>query len=509
MDELITSTTNSGLSLQEITFMISVVILLCVTYVLYIGYAATRRLDAKMDLISTKTNDAFAKHLAKIESANLFSNIRDGSLSKLLEIYAVYTIDEEKRITFANENYCQLSNHKMKSILGKNFSEGWNEQQDDDFWNQVWEHLTSCHVWHGELSCKSNDGHSRWMDTFILPLSLISSEGEGYIFLGSDITDIKNNNLELSEAVKEKDKKLVEVEDLLFHSEKMASLGTISAGIAHEINLPVSYVSSNLERLCEYSEVMISAVKKLLTDHDVQEMNLTHRGKPIDMNELKYYMDDHKLLAEETFDGFTRIKTIINDLKTFSHSGSHGDPTPVDINECITTAINIASSELKYRINVVKNLQETLPKALIMESQLSQVILNMIVNAAHAIDGLGMIVVTTSTHAGNVRISVKDNGCGMPKDVRDKIFEPFFTTKDIGNGTGLGLSISHDIISRHGGSIEVNSHVGDGTEFIIDLPICIEAEKPEDNVIDKAVIQEVPVRIQSIQSNSSVCATLA
>lgn len=283
-------------------------------------------------------------------------------------------------------------------------------------------------------------------------------------------------------------KRLEETQNQLLQSEKMASIGQLAAGVAHEINNPVGFVNSNVGSLKDYMRdifSLIAAYEKLdadgATDTNDKE-NIQAIRKKIDWDYLK---QDSENLLEECADGLQRIKKIVNDLKDFSRV-DEAEWQWADIHRGIDSTINIVNNEIKYKADVVKEYGD-LPSVECIPSQINQVILNMSVNAAHSIKERGVITLRTGTANGIcdnphkqttvadepywVWLQISDTGEGMQPDVIQRIFDPFYTTKPIGTGTGLGLSLSYGIIHRHGGQIKVESHPGEGTTFTVWLPI--------------------------------------
>jgi two-component system NtrC family sensor kinase len=183
---------------------------------------------------------------------------------------------------------------------------------------------------------------------------------------------------------------------------------------------------------------------------------------------IDFIMDDVSSVIEESIEGTDRVKTIVQDLKDFSHQ-DHGKLVEYDLNQGIKSTLNIVWNELKYKAEVIQKLGE-LPLVKCYPQQLNQVIMNLLVNAAHAIEGQGKITVRTYAVDDEAVIEISDTGVGIPQENLKKIFEPFFTTKETGKGTGLGLSVSYGIVSRHGGQIQVESQVGSGATFRIRLP---------------------------------------
>jgi signal transduction histidine kinase len=261
----------------------------------------------------------------------------------------------------------------------------------------------------------------------------------------------------------------------LLHQEKLASIGQLSAGIAHEINNPAGFIKSNLASLQNYSVDVINLIKayqKLVKIIDYAE-DIADALSIIAEKEaecdIEYLMDDIPNLIKESIDGANRITKIVNGLKTFSRVDSD-TKEPVDVNECIQNTIKLVNNEIKYKAKLLVDLTN-IPVIMGYPGGLSQVILNLLVNASQAIAGFGEISITTRVEKKEIIIRVKDNGVGIAKDKIDKIFDPFFTTKGVGLGTGLGLSISAGIIEQHHGRMSVESEEGSGACFTIVLPV--------------------------------------
>ena len=267
----------------------------------------------------------------------------------------------------------------------------------------------------------------------------------------------------------------------LLQSEKMASIGQLAAGVAHEINNPIGFVKSNLGTMREYSEDLMRLLAKyqeleeaLASDKSWSEKSstcslleaLTGLKKEID---LDFVLDDYQKVVAESLEGMERVAKIISDLKDFAHI-SKGEFEETDINDGIESTLNIVWNELKYKADVTKDLGD-IPFVRCDPQRLNQVFMNILVNAAQAIEKQGKIKITTRALDGQVEIVISDTGAGIPKENRSKIFDPFFTTKEVGKGTGLGLNMAYNIIQKHKGSIHVESEVGKGTAFIIRLQV--------------------------------------
>lgn len=287
----------------------------------------------------------------------------------------------------------------------------------------------------------------------------------------SDIIRLEQMNNELEKNVEKKIKELELAQNQLLQSEKMASIGQLAAGVAHEINNPVGYINSNVSSLKRYIDDLFRVLDGYEQVNDVvKDKEVFNTVKTI-KNEVdfSYLREDIFDLISESLEGVTRVKQIVQDLKDFSHV-DEAEWQWVDLHKGIDSTLNVAHNETKYKADVIKN-YGNIPHVECMPSQLNQVIMNLIVNAAHAIEERGVITISTGCHNNEVWVAIADTGKGMSEKVQKRIFEPFFTTKEVGQGTGLGLSLSYGIIEKHGGRIELESEEGKGTTFTIWLPI--------------------------------------
>ncbi|HOJ13068.1 MAG TPA: PAS domain S-box protein [Deltaproteobacteria bacterium] len=278
---------------------------------------------------------------------------------------------------------------------------------------------------------------------------------------------LERSNEELRKAYTE----LKDAHTQVIKAEKLASIGQLAAGVAHEINNPIGFIMSNLNTLEKYLGRLLEYLGLL------EELSGQLRGEGAwetamqRRRDLKIgtILDDVMNVISESLEGAERVKKIVHDLKSFSRSDAP-EETEADLNECIESTINIVWNEIKYKARLRKDLGE-LPSVRCYPQQINQVFMNLLVNAAHAIDGSGEIIVKSREKDGWVEVSVEDTGCGIPGENLKRIFEPFFTTKEKGKGTGLGLSISYDIVRRHGGEIRVESEPGRGSTFTVRLPV--------------------------------------
>jgi signal transduction histidine kinase len=330
-----------------------------------------------------------------------------------------------------------------------------------------------------------------FLDTYIY-IILITSRGEKEdtiegLKAGADDFIVKPINVGELNARIRSGMRIVKLEDeakrasfQLHQSEKMASVGQLAAGIAHEINNPTGFVSSNLKTLSGYQENVIALLRKYR--NVISRLKSTGGESPADiLDEIReietfestidadFLVTDMVDLVRESRDGVERIKKIVMDLKDFAHPGEE-TMQEADINACLDSTLNVIWNEVKYKAEVRK-FYSTLPPVKCYPQQLNQVFMNIFINAAQAIETVGEIVITTGLDGGFVYVKIRDNGCGIEKKNLTRIYDPFFTTKDVGKGTGLGMNVVYNIIKKHDGSISVESEVGQGTEFTIHLPV--------------------------------------
>lgn len=276
---------------------------------------------------------------------------------------------------------------------------------------------------------------------------------------------------------------LGEAQAQLLQSQKLEAIGSLAAGVAHEINTPIQYVSDNALFLQDSFNDVLDLVKKIDAVVTPRATQLDDEGSSeyndaIERADIEYLADEVPSAIEETIDGVNRIAEIVRALKEFSHPGGQ-DKAPVDLNRLISNTISVSKNEWKYVADVETDFAEAMEPVQARSGPLGQAILILIVNAAQAIaetipegsDQRGTITVTTSADDAAAVITVADTGCGIPEEIREKVFEHFFTTKDVGKGSGQGLAIAHAIVTeQHGGELAFTSEVGTGTTFSVRIP---------------------------------------
>jgi two-component system, NtrC family, sensor kinase len=286
-----------------------------------------------------------------------------------------------------------------------------------------------------------------------------------------------DSNRLLEKKVVERTEELKQSYQQLELSDKLASIGQLAAGVAHEINNPIGYIHANLDTLKNYLLNIFDYAQTLemeLLKNDSKQALVAELKDKLDVD---YITDDINALVSESIEGLERVLIIIRDLKTLSHRDTGGWKES-DIHQGIETTLNIVNNKIKYKAKVIKEYAE-LPLVECNISQINQVFMNLLVNASQAIEESGTVTIRTQHNNGFVIIAISDTGSGISAENIEHIFEPFYTTKAVGTGTGLGLSLSYDIIKKHAGTLTVDSKKGTGTTFTVKLPIKkpIEEEK--------------------------------
>jgi PAS domain S-box-containing protein len=299
-----------------------------------------------------------------------------------------------------------------------------------------------------------------------------SSSRETVLLISRDITSRKSAELE---------KATMEVQ--LRQAQKLEAVGQLAAGIAHEINTPTQYISDNVRFLEEAFNSLCEILKEEggLLEEATRDTALAGRAagilQKIQAEDLDYLLSEVPKALEQSLEGLTRVSSIVKAMKIFSHPGAEGRMV-VDLNQAVENTCLVARNEWKYVSDLETDLDPALPKISCFPGEVNQMILNLVINAAHAIEAVvgssgakGMIRVRTRLVGRNALLEVGDTGSGIPANIRDKVFLPFFTTKAVGKGTGQGLAIVHSVVVKHGGTVTFESEEGKGTTFSVRLPV--------------------------------------
>ncbi len=416
------------------------------------------------------------------------SNRHVGRIVFLLDVTSREMLEQEKRlhstvirqisdgivvtdlrgvIQYSNKAVQDISGYSLSELVGQRMSLFKSGYHDADFYASLWDQLLAGNTWQGEIKNISKDGKIFDISNSITPVRNADGEITNYVSVWRDRTE------ELG------------LRQQLVKSQKFQAVGTLAAGIAHEINTPIQYVQHNVGFIKDSFEQLIGILEKVNLMVD-QCCISNDQGVCGEMTELFSKIDLEFLLKEvpesivDSQKGISQITKIVTAMKEFCHPGKGDEKESCDINKIIKNAVTVSQNEWKYAATVDLELDPDLQCVLCYPDALQQVLLNLIINSAQSIselggrdsEPLGRIDITTARIDGSLRILVRDNGPGIPTEHQHQIFEPFFTTKEIGKGTGQGLAIAYDVIvNKHGGRIDYVASAGSGATFEIQLPM--------------------------------------
>lgn len=364
----------------------------------------------------------------------------------------VWEIDEDGLYRYSSPRSETLLGYAPEEVVGRrlvDFVDKDEAQKVEEFLRQIFGNRSP--IINLEVKCLHKTGSSVFLETSAMPFYDHEGRFQGYRGIDRDITARKMASAEIHS-----------LQEQLIHSEKLAAIGQLAAGVAHEINTPLGYLRSNCNVLIEHideTSKLIALYREFVDANRKKEgeatLNLLERLDEFDKkNNIDYLVGEQLQILKESRDGLDRIKSIVAGLKEFAHTGAEKMEL-YDINDCIHDAVRLSWHEIKNVVELEKDLHE-LPKILCRPQQITQIFVNLIVNAVQAMEK-GHIWIKSSLQDGCVIVSVRDDGAGMSEVVKKQVFDPFFTTKPVGKGTGLGLSIVHGIISRHKGNISLES----------------------------------------------------
>ena len=412
---------------------------------------------------------------------------REGYTRSILEAAGegIYGVDLEGLTTFINPAGAKMLGCPPEELLGHSHHEMIHHSRPDGSPYPREE----CPIYHAFKDGKVHreDGEVFWRkDGSSFPVEYVSTpiiecgEIKGAVVTFSDITERREA---------EEQQRMMEVQ--LRQAQKLESIGQLAAGIAHEINTPTQYVSDNtrfleeafhdLGQLIEIRSHLIDSAGK----NPIPPERFKEAQELAESIDLDYLTEEIPKAIKQSREGLQRISTIVRAMKEFSHPGVE-EKTPIDINSAILSTVEVTRNEWKYHAEMVTELDASLPPIPCIPGEFNQVILNTIINAAHAIADVpgggsaerGTITIRTLRSGDWVEISISDTGTGIPESIRSKIFDPFFTTKEVGKGTGQGLAIVYSVVTdKHGGSVDIESEIGKGTTFNIRLPLVSSADK--------------------------------
>ena len=398
--------------------------------------------------------------------------------------YAIFMLDPSGRVTTWNAGAKNIHGYAAGGIISQPFSVFYSAEDLDAGRPEI---LLAQAREQGRIVdegwCLRKDGSRFWAQVTLTATRNEKGDLRGYTQITHDLTERR-----------EAEGQRHQMENKLRQAQKLEAIGQLAAGIAHEINTPIQYAEHNLRFLQE----SFTALKQLLDYYQILLISAeTGKVQPEVIKEVRSLLDkveggqlvgEIPVAIEEALQGTERIAKIVRAMKEFSHPGTGKDkPAPANINQAIESTITVARSEWKYIAEVVTEFDPAMPPVPLFVGEFNQVILNLLVNAAHAISEFvgpnsrakGTITVSTRREAGWVEVRVCDTGTGIPEDIRHRIFEPFFTTKSVGKGTGQGLALARSVIvERHHGELRFECGPGGGTCFIIRLPLNPPANHP-------------------------------
>ncbi|MEO8626808.1 MAG: PAS domain-containing protein [Betaproteobacteria bacterium] len=381
--------------------------------------------------------------------------------------------DSEHRFVRVNAAFCRLMGRTQEELIGKTNADVQPPEMAQAVYAEDDQALATEETLFFERKSLGPQGQNVWG---IASKRAISAPDGKRLVVGliADVTALKQSELDLigtNVELTQINQVLVDAQNQLLQSEKMASIGQLAAGVAHEINNPIGFVYSNLGTLDGYLRDLFSlmgAYEKLEDAPTPADVAYVHELK--DSVDLAFLRTDIPELMKESRDGITRVKNIVQNLKECSHQDQAEKWQWARLQDGLESTLTIVNNEIKYKANLVKEYAE-LPQIQCLASQINQVFMNLLVNAAHAIEQSGTITLRTGQQAEEVWVEIADSGCGITPANLKRIFDPFFTTKPVGKGTGLGLSLSYAIVQKHHGRIEVRSELGKGTAFRVVLPV--------------------------------------
>ena len=376
---------------------------------------------------------------------------------------SVVITDPQRKITYVNRKFTECTGYMADEVIGKDPQAINKGQSNTAIFQNLWATIQEGKIWRGEFCNTKKNGDLFWEAATVTPITNLKGTITHYLAVKEDITERRA------------------LEGQLRHAQKLEGIGQLAAGIAHEINTPTQFVTDNLTflrdswkstyDLLERYRQTVHAGAQALPSTVLRDLQAAEQDC-----DLPFIVAEVPRAIEQSLEGADRVAKIVRAMKEFSHPDS-ADKTATDLNKTIDSTITVARNEWKYVSELVKDFEENLPPVVCYPGDINQVVLNLIVNAAHAIkervqDGeKGRITVRTHKCADRVEISVADTGKGIPEAIRSRVFDPFFTTKEVGKGTGQGLALAYTVVvKKHGGKIWFETEMDKGTTFFVTLP---------------------------------------
>ena len=457
------------------------------------------------ELMAIESNDevgtlvtSFNKMIHNLRETTVSRNDLDDILRSMND--ALLVTDLQGQVLLANRAAANLLQIKTQDVLRRPVLSFL--QRVEGSWGESQGMFTADHgSWQGEMLWIAEDGSKIPVDVSCAPLTDSLGDVKRFILVAKDISNRKQTeeqlkgllvrSRQLTERLEEKNElletnrseleaayaELKNSQSIIFHQEKMASLGQLAAGVAHEVNNPIGFVNSNLGSLNNYLDKFSTymTAQQEVIDRLGDEASQAELAQLRRKLKLDYVLEDSRDLIQESLEGTDRVRRIVQGLKSFARMDD-AEMVVANINEQLENTINIVWNEIKYKA-VLHRQYGSLPATRCYPQRLNQVFMNLLVNAAQAIEKQGEIRVKTwCEERTTICVAITDSGCGIPPENQSRIFEPFFTTKEVGVGTGLGMSIAYEIIQQHKGHVKLESVVGQGTTFTIELPVVSDDE---------------------------------
>ncbi len=431
----------------------------------------TRTQLEHLEQVVTERTAKLQKSIAQLEEAELFLRRALDENEQLLSAISsiLIAVDGHGVITKWNDAAEKAFGIEVQNAVGKSFRDcgiQWDSNKVVDRIQGIFEQGQPGRL--DDVRFKRFDGKDRVLGLSVIPLKRNDNNGArpGYLLFGADITERRILEAQLRQA------------------QKLESVGQLAAGIAHEINTPIQFVGDNIHFLGEafrevakvlkqHSHLLATNAAGIVSLELIKQMEAT--AKEVD---LEYLTEEIPKAIGQSLEGIERVAKIVRSMKEFAHPGT-SEKVTVDLKEAIESTLVVTKHEWKYVAEMITDFDPTLPKVPCLVGELNQVIVNLIVNAVHAIsetlkdtpEAKGRITIATGRNGHCAEIRVSDTGPGIPEAIRSKVFDPFFTTKEVGKGTGQGLAIAHAVVEKHGGSIVMETEMGRGTTFVLRLPI--------------------------------------
>lgn len=374
---------------------------------------------------------------------------------------AVYITGTDELVRYANPASIRNSGYSEQELLGHKPLVFRSPLMETAALDDLRRAMAEGRIWQGRFKTQRKDGSMMEEDATISPVRNADGEVTHFVGIKRDVSEIANLQRQLLQA------------------QKLEAIGQLAAGIAHEINTPMQYIQNNVSFFADSFEALRPLLLTLEAG-DRAALPLSTAGELATLD-LDFLLEEVPTSVQETLDGINRVVKIVAAMKAFSHPGGV-EREAVDINRAIDSTLIVCRNEWKYVAEMATDFDEQLPLVPCFPDQLNQTVLNMVINAAHAIqtrkkmqpEPPGRIAVATRRQGDWAEIRITDNGSGIPEAIQQRIYDPFFTTKEVGKGTGQGLAIVHDIITnKHGGRITFETEEGRGTTFIVRLPISV------------------------------------